>query len=98
MLLWTLPATERTAAARRGTLMPPADVIDDGDAYRVIIELPGVVESDVVIDLEGSTLKAKCERKGCPAEAAAGMGSAREPTPRQRRPASRPWPATGGRG
>jgi HSP20 family molecular chaperone IbpA len=62
MLLWTLPATERTAPVRRGTLMPPADVIDDGDAYRVIVELPGVAESDVVIDLEGSALTVHATR------------------------------------
>lgn len=66
MLLWTLPETSERPAVRRGGLTPPADVTDDGESYRLFVEMPGVRPDSVVLDLEGQVLTVRGERAAYP--------------------------------
>jgi len=44
------------------TGMPPCDLFETSDKYYLIAELPGLVEDDIMIEVEGAFLKLKGER------------------------------------
>ena len=46
-----------------GMIMPAVDVADDGTAYRVTAELPGMSEKDIQVTKEGDLLTIKGEKK-----------------------------------
>jgi HSP20 family protein len=70
MMNWTLPlaldrvleAMNQPQEAREPYVVPRADVIDAGDAYRVVVELPGVDRDGLKIDFEGETLTVRGSR------------------------------------
>ncbi|HEX7005411.1 MAG TPA: Hsp20/alpha crystallin family protein [Trueperaceae bacterium] len=41
---------------RRDASAPKADLLDDGEAFRLVIEVPGVPEENIEIALQGQTL------------------------------------------
>ncbi len=45
------------------TWMPPVDIQETADAYRLIAELPGLTKDDINITLENSVLRLTGERK-----------------------------------
>lgn len=44
-------------------LRPSLDIVEDKDAYSVSIEVPGVEEKDIQIDVQGDTLSVRGEKK-----------------------------------
>ncbi|MCX8069184.1 MAG: Hsp20/alpha crystallin family protein [Thermodesulfovibrionales bacterium] len=44
------------------TAMPPCDLFETKDKYYLIAELPGLLENEILIEVEGSLLKLKGER------------------------------------
>lgn len=75
MLSWTLPlAFDRMLAdcaatpeeARTEYRLARADVIDTGEGYQVVVELPGVSRDQLTIDLEDGTLTIRGERSPAP--------------------------------
>jgi HSP20 family protein len=46
-----------------GTITPAADVLDDGESYQVIMEMPGVTQEGLSIQLEARELVVRGERK-----------------------------------
>jgi HSP20 family protein len=44
-------------------LMPPADVTEDNEAYRVALDLPGIDPQQVQVNLGGHTLTIQAERR-----------------------------------
>jgi len=61
----------REPATAVGVWQPAVDVIDDGDAYRVEVELPGVAPHEVEVELVGRCLVVRGSRSGHPEVAAA---------------------------
>lgn len=49
--------------ARRGNLVPCMDVAEDGKAFRVTIELPGMTDKDVAVSLTDRLLTIRGEKK-----------------------------------
>ncbi len=49
-----------------GVWQPAVDVIDDGEAYRVEVELPGMSSHDVVVELQGHCLVVRGSRPAHP--------------------------------
>ncbi len=45
------------------TTIPSADVLDDGDSYQIILEMPGVTQEGLSIELEAKALVIRGERK-----------------------------------
>jgi HSP20 family protein len=45
-----------------GAWRPPVDVWQDGDAYHVRVDLPGVAQGDVVVEIEAGVLHVHGER------------------------------------
>ena len=45
------------------TATPAADVLDDGDSYQIILEMPGVNQEGLNIELETKELVVRGERK-----------------------------------
>ena len=58
LMSWTLPTELRAAdgASRAEVLRPPVDVVDEGDAYRLIVEMPGVSQDALSVKLEADEL------------------------------------------
>jgi HSP20 family protein len=50
--------------------VPPADVVEYGDEYRVTIEVPGLSREDVTLDVAGNavTVRGRRPSDGCPTE------------------------------
>jgi HSP20 family protein len=44
------------------TLAPAVDILDDGESYAIVMELPGVKRDDVALDLEHRTLAVRAKR------------------------------------
>ena len=67
---WMLPVTGRQCepqeGVRRATLTPAADVLDDGDSYHVMVELPGVPKENVSLTLEEDFLLVSAPRPSRP--------------------------------
>jgi len=57
---WMLPAAdlqcEPREAARETTMTPAVDILDDGDSYQVVMELPGVSRENLTLTLEKDAL------------------------------------------
>ena len=47
----------------QNTATPAADVLDDGDSYQIIMEMPGVTQEGLNIELEAKELVVRGERK-----------------------------------
>lgn len=64
-LQWTHPTSHRRSLERTvsGTVTPAADVLDDGDSYQIILEMPGVTQDGLTIQLEAKELLVTGERK-----------------------------------
>ena len=65
---WTQPTSSRRNLQRLNryvdsTVTPAADVLDDGDSYQIILELPGVTQDGLSIQLEARELVIQGERK-----------------------------------
>jgi HSP20 family molecular chaperone IbpA len=66
---WTLPAmvdrrcAEKTSV-RGGTVAAAADILDDGESYELVVEMPGVTQDNLKLDLEKGTLIVRGERNG----------------------------------
>jgi HSP20 family protein len=62
--LWMLPGTDLVTEPRadRASLAPAADILDDGDTYRLILELPGVRQEDLTLSVEGHELRVRAVR------------------------------------
>ena len=67
---WMLPVTGRQCeleeGAREATLTPAADLLDDGDSYHVMVELPGVPKENVSLTLEKDSLVVSAPRPSRP--------------------------------
>jgi len=65
---WMLPATDFQCTprqeARESTVAPAVDVLDDGDNYYVIMELPGVSQEDLTLTLEKDVMIVHARRPG----------------------------------
>jgi len=48
---------------RRIAFFPTTDVIEDGEEFRILISLPGMVEEDIDIGIEGGTIMVRGERE-----------------------------------
>ena len=51
-----------SAAAAGSIFVPVADLYDAEAAFVVRVDLPGVIEGDLMITIEGSTLAIRCQR------------------------------------
>jgi HSP20 family protein len=69
---WSMPLTiDRLLAdceshpdeSRSKFLVPRADVVDTGEVFQVVVEMPGVRREDLVIDLENDTLTLRGKRR-----------------------------------
>lgn len=62
---WMLPATRLVTEPRQHpeTLVPPADILDDGDSYQLILELPGVRQEGITLSMEGQDLRIRATRE-----------------------------------
>ena len=65
---WTQPTTSRRNLDRLNryvdsTITPAADVLDDGESYQIILEMPGVTQEGLSIQLEARELVIQGERK-----------------------------------
>ncbi len=56
---WSFPFPTLTA----GELLPEVDIVETDDAYKVVVELPGVDPKDVSIELRGDLLTIRGEKK-----------------------------------
>jgi HSP20 family molecular chaperone IbpA len=65
LMSWTLPAERRAAdeTSRTEVLRPRVDVLDEGDAYRLIVEMPGVSQDALSVQLEADELLLRGTRK-----------------------------------
>ena len=65
LMTWTLPAEPQAAApaARAEFLRPRIDVLDEGEAYRLIVEMPGVTQDALHVELEADALVLRGTRK-----------------------------------
>ena len=63
-LQWTQPTTSRRSLDRYvdSTTTPAADILDDDDSYQVILEMPGVTQEGLSIQLEARELVIRGER------------------------------------
>ena len=69
LLSWTLPmervfdewvANEKSD--RDPVIRPAVDVTDDGDVFRIVVEMPGVAKDGLSIDLENDELRVRGSR------------------------------------
>jgi len=68
---WTMPM-ERILdewlapepSVKPGTLAPAADVTDDGETFRIVMELPGVAKEGLEIELKDEVLRIRGQRPG----------------------------------
>ena len=64
LMNWTSPldrilselVTEPNGHSRTEALVPRADVLDDGETYRVIVEMPGVSKDRLALEVENGWL------------------------------------------
>ena len=65
LMTWTLPAERQAAteAARAEFLRPRVDVLDEGDAYHLIVEMPGVTQDALHVELDADALVLRGTRK-----------------------------------
>ena len=66
LMTWTLPAERPLAdeqATRAEVLRPRVDVLDEGDAYHLIVEMPGVSQDAVSVQLDADELLLRGTRK-----------------------------------
>lgn len=65
---WMLPATDRCftgrTESRPGTIAAAADVVDDGENYELVLEMPGVAQENLSLALEERTLVVRGTRNG----------------------------------
>lgn len=65
---WMLPATDLLCApreeVREKTVTPAVDILDDGDNYLVVLELPGVAQENLTLTLEKDDLIVHATRPG----------------------------------
>jgi HSP20 family protein len=57
------PIAERLPEAFRGNLFPALNVAEDNKAMTITIELPGLEEKDIQVNVTGTTLTVSGERK-----------------------------------
>jgi HSP20 family protein len=65
---WTQPTSSRRQIDQLNryvdsTVTPAADVLDDGESYQIILEMPGVTQDGLSIQLEARELVIQGERK-----------------------------------
>jgi len=65
---WTQPTSSRRSLDRlnryvESTVTPAADVLDDGESYQIVLEMPGVTQDGLTIQLEARELVIQGERK-----------------------------------
>lgn len=46
------------------TLAPAVDIVDDGENYAIVMDLPGVKREDLTLDLEHRMLAVRAKRSG----------------------------------
>jgi HSP20 family protein len=65
---WMVPATQMHCApqpqTQDATVTPAADVLDDGDNYQVILELPGARKEDLTLTLDQGVMVVRAARSG----------------------------------
>ena len=65
---WMLPAADLHCAAGEDvgapTVTPAVDILDDGDNYQVVMELPGVARESLTLTLEKDVLIVHATRPG----------------------------------
>ena len=60
---WMMPTDcEAKETARLMTVTPAADILDDGESYHLIVELPGVGQEDLQLSLEKDHLLLRASR------------------------------------
>ena len=64
-LQWTHPGMQHRATPEgcETTTTPAADVLDDGESYEIILEMPGVTQEGLNIEMEAKELVIRGERK-----------------------------------
>jgi HSP20 family protein len=58
-----MPRRDRDEELSLGTWIPPVDIIEDKDRILMTVELPGVTENDITIQMEGGVLTIRGERR-----------------------------------
>lgn len=65
---WMVPAADLHCKpgqeAREATITPAVDILDDGDNYHVVVELPGVTQENLTLTLEKDVLTVHAKRSG----------------------------------
>lgn len=65
---WMVPAAQTHCTpqpqTQDATVTPAADILDDGDNYHVILELPGVRKGDLTLTLDQGILVIRATRSG----------------------------------
>lgn len=63
-LTWTHPTTQRRMLDRHIDMpvTPAADVLDDGESYQIVLEMPGVSQEGLSIQLEAKEIVVRGER------------------------------------
>jgi HSP20 family protein len=68
MYMRWIPATQGHCAPQTqtqdATVTPAADILDDGDNYHVILELPGVGKGDLTLTLDQGVMVVRATRTG----------------------------------
>ena len=69
LLSWTLPMERildswlaSEGADRKDFVTPAADVTDDGEVFRIVMDMPGVTRDGLEIELENDILKVRGKR------------------------------------
>jgi HSP20 family molecular chaperone IbpA len=64
-LQWTQPTATRRSLDQyvNDRVTPAADVLDDGESYQVVLEMPGVTQEGLTIQLEARELVVRGERQ-----------------------------------
>lgn len=64
-LQWTHPGMQHRTMSEgcERTATPAADVLDDGESYEIILEMPGVTQEGLNIEMEAKELVIRGERK-----------------------------------
>jgi HSP20 family molecular chaperone IbpA len=67
LLSWTLPVERRIDENGIESVRPVADVIDAGQEYRVVVEMPGVDKEGLEIEVKDDVLRVRgpADRTGC---------------------------------
>jgi len=62
LLSWTLPVERRIDENGIESVRPVADVIDAGQEYRVVVEMPGVDKEGLEIEVKDDVLRVRGQR------------------------------------